>query len=88
MKRVMILCNNRLVETTYFDLKSMSVKSGSLYHDDLADIPMGQGYCVVCGTKTRLQCWRCLLELKDVFPVCPTSVRDCFQKMHEMWNEI
>ena len=84
----MILYNNQLVETTYFELKSMPVKPGSPYHDEPADIPRGQGYCVFCGTKTRLQCWRCLLELKDVFPVCPTSVRDCFQKMHEMRNEI
>ena len=84
----MILCNNQLVETSYFELKSMPVKPGSRYHDEPADIPRGQGYCVVCGQKTWVQCWGCLLELKDVFPVCPTSVRDCFQKMHEMRNEI
>ena len=88
LKRVMILCNNQLVETSYFELKSMPVKPGSRYHDEPADIPKGQGYCVVCGQKTWVQCWGCLLELKDVFPVCPTSVRDCFQKMHEMRNEI
>ena len=88
MKRVMILYNNQLVDTTYFELKSMPVKPGSPYHDEPADIPRGQGYCVVCGTKTRLQCWGCLLELKDVFPVCPTSVRECFQKMHEIRNDI
>ena len=88
MKRVMILCNNQLVETTYFELKSMPVKPGSRYHDEPADIPRGQGYCVMCGQKTWVQCWGCCLELKDVFPVCPTSVRDCFQKMHEMRNEI
>ena len=85
---VPILYNNQLVETTYFELKSMPVKPGSLYHDEPADIPRGQGYCVVCGTKTILQCCGCLLKLKDVFPFCPTSVRDCFQKMHEMRNEI
>ena len=88
LKRVMILCNNQLVETSYFELKSMPVKPGSRYHDEPADIPRGQGYCVVCGQKTWVQCCGCLLELKDVFPVCPTSVRDCFQKMHEMRNEI
>ena len=88
LKRVMILCNNQIVETTYFELKSMPVKPWSLYHDEPAKIPRGQGYCVVCGKKTKLQCWGCLLELKDVFPVCPTSVRDCFQKMHDMRNEI
>ena len=42
MKRVMILCNNQLVETTYFELKSMPVKPGSLYHDEPADIPRGK----------------------------------------------
>ena len=88
MKRVMILYNNQLVETTYIELKSMPVKPGSPYHDESTDIPRGQGYCVVCGTKTRLQCGGCLLELKDVFPVFPTSVRDCFQKMHEIRNDI
>ena len=88
MKRVIILCNNQLVECTYFELKSMPVKPGSLYHGGPADIPRGQGYCVVCGTKTRLQCWGWLLELKDVFPVCPTSVRDCFQNMYAMRNDI
>ena len=69
VKRVMILCNNQLVETTYFELKSMPVKPGSLYHDEPANIPREQGYCVVCGKKTRLQCWGCLLELKDFFVV-------------------
>jgi len=42
----------------------------------------GQGYCVDCGTKTSLQYWGCLLELKDIFSVCPTSVWDCLKKMH------
>ena len=45
----MILCNNQFVETTYFELKSMPVKPGSLYHDEPVDIPREQGYCVVCG---------------------------------------
>ena len=35
----MILCNNQLVESTYFELKNMFVKPGSLYHDEPADIP-------------------------------------------------
>ena len=80
--------NNQFVENTYCELNSMLVKPGSMYHDEPAKIPRGHGYCVVCGKKTKLQCWGCLLELKDVFPVCPTSVRDCFQKMHDMRNEI
>ena len=41
MKRVIILYNNQLVETTYFELKSMPVKRGSLYHDEPADIQIG-----------------------------------------------
>ena len=80
LKRVMILCNNQLVETTYFELKSMPVKPGSLYHDEPADIPKGQGYCVVCGKKTWVQCWGCLLELKDVFPVVPHPWEIAFKR--------
>ena len=49
LKRVMILCNNQLVETAHFELKSMPVKPGSRYHDEPANIPRGQGYCVMCG---------------------------------------
>ena len=42
MKRVMILYNNQLVETTYFELKSMPVKPGSPYHDESTIIPRGE----------------------------------------------
>eukprot|EP00493_Phyllostaurus_siculus_P023023 UN23357 len=62
----------------------MLVKPRSLYHDAPVKIPKGQSHCVVCGEKTNRQCWGCLLDLKDLIPVCP----NCFQEMHKMRNKI
>ena len=77
-----------ILENTYFEIKSRPVKPGSRYQDKPVKIPKGQGYCLVCGQKTRLMCWGCCIDFPGVFPTCPTSKSDCFQKLHEMRNEI
>ena len=64
------------------------MKPGSRYHDEPVKIPKGQGYCLVCGDKTRIMCWGCCMDFPGVSPTCPTSKSDCFQKLHEMRNEI
>ena len=43
-----------LLKIPIFELKCMPVKPGSLYHDEPANIPKVQGYCVVCGENTKL----------------------------------
>ena len=88
LKRVIIPCNNEPAENTYFWVKIHASKARIAVSWRASKHAKSTGYCVVCGEKMRLQCWGCLLELKDIFPVCPTSVRDCFQKMDDMRNEI
>ena len=53
LKRVILPYNKKM---SIFELKSMPVKPGSLYHDEPVDTPKGQDYYVACGEKTRLQC--------------------------------
>ena len=88
LKRVIIPCNNEPAENSYFWVEMHASKGWSVVSWRAENIPKGQGYCVMCGEQTRLQCCGCLLELKNVSPVCRTSVRDCFQKMHDMRNEM
>ena len=79
-----------MIEILSFEIKSRPVKPGSRYHDEPVKMPKGKGYCIVpgCGERTRFMCWGCCMDFPGVFPVCDTSKSDCFQKMHEMRNEI
>ena len=81
-----IVCIHCLV--SLHELNSMPLKPGSLHHDEPLSMPVGSGHCVICGKKTKNMCWGCTMDLGHVFPVCPTSQRDCIRVMHDMRNEI
>ena len=91
-KKRMRIVTNRMSELPnpllMFELKGTPEKPGSKYHVQPLKMPAGSGYCVVCGKKTKLQCWGCAMELRGIFPVCPTSKRNCMQRMHQIRNEI
>ena len=72
----------------YHKLEGIPVKPGSQYHDEPVNIPMGSGYCVICGKKTRWMCWGYCMDLKGSFPVCSISTRNCFEQMHQIRNQI
>ena len=63
LKRVIIPCNNEPAENTYFWVEIHASEARVTVSRRASSIPKGQGYCIVCGEKTRLQCWGCLLEL-------------------------
>ena len=91
-KKRMRIVTNRMSELPnpllMFELKGTPEKPGSKYHVQPLKMPAGSGHCVVCGKKTKLQCWGCAMELCGIFPVCPTSKRNCMQRMHQIRNEI
>ena len=64
-------------------LKGTPVKPDSSYHDQSLKMPAGCGSCVICGARTKLQCWGYAMDLCGIFPLCPTK-RDRFTKMQEL----
>ena len=65
-----------MIEILSFEIKSRPVKPGSRYHDEPVKIPKGQGYCTVCGERTRVMWWGCCMDFPGVLSTCPTSKSD------------
>ena len=78
----------KFLESEFTNSKGTPVKPHSLYHEVPVKMPLGSSHCVICGAKTKLCCWGCGMDLQGIFPVCPTSKRDCFQQMHQIRNGI